>query len=111
MKLLLCICFLAMVLFSNAQQNQLNNYSLANLAIQWEVVENYHKGKTEVLSAFTITNKSGSFPAKGWKLYFNFPRMINPSSVTGGMKIEHINGDFYQLSPSANFKGLSANHS
>lgn len=86
-------------------------YDLANLVIQWEVVENNYKGKTEFLSAFTISNRNGNFPSTGWSLFFNFPRMIHSASVTGGMKIQHINGDFYQLSPTAAFKGLRANES
>jgi len=111
MKFVSLISLLFAVLLSNAQQTQMTNYNLANLAIQWEVVENNHKGKTEFLSAFTITNKTGVFPASGWSLFFNFPRMIHSASVTGGMKIQHINGDFYQLSPAAAFKGLKANES
>ena len=110
MKFLFVTCFALGFVMGNAQQ-QLTNYPLANLAVQWEVVENHHKGKTEVLSAFTFTNKKGTFPAKGWRLYFNFPRMIQSSTVTGSMAIEHINGDFYRLTPTASFKGLAANQS
>jgi hexosaminidase len=111
MKFVLFLSVLFATLLSNSQQNGKTNYDLTNLSVQWEVVENNHKGKTEFLSAFTITNQSGSFPASGWSLFFNFPRMILPASVTGGMKIQHINGDFYQLTPTAAFKGLKANES
>lgn len=111
MKFVFFFHFLLAVLLCNAQQNQITKYNLANLAVQWEVVENNYKGKTEFLSAFTLTSRGGSFPSGGWSLFFNFPRMIHSASVTGGMQIRHINGDFYQLSPTAAFKGLGANES
>ncbi|HUC81194.1 MAG TPA: family 20 glycosylhydrolase [Flavisolibacter sp.] len=109
MKCTFLFGFLLCAVMGYSQQNSTGKYDLANLSVQWEVVENGYKGKTEFVSAFTITSKSGTFPAAGWSLYFNFPRMIKAASVTGGMTIEHINGDFYRLSPAKNFKGLAAN--
>lgn len=108
MKFFLVLGFLFSFGFVHAQSTINTNYDVANLNLQWEVVENYHKSKAEFLSAFTITNKAAVFPANGWRLYFNFPRMINSSTVTGNMKIEHINGDFYSLSPTSSFHGLAA---
>lgn len=90
-------------------QNTMNNqYNANNFSVQWEVVENNYKGKREFLSSFTLTSKGSSFPATGWKLYFNFPRMILSETVTGGMSIKHINGDFYELAPAKAFTGLAA---
>ena len=88
-------------------QNTERLYKLDDLSLQWEIVENNYKGGTQFLSAFTLTNNGAAFPATGWKFYFNFPRMIQPASVTGGVSIQHINGDFYSLSPTQNFKGLA----
>lgn len=78
----------------------------ANLSVQWEVVENNHAGKREVLSAFTFT-AGDALPAKGWALYFNFPRGIRTETVTGGMAVDFINGEFYRLRPTSAFRGLS----
>ncbi|HEY0039292.1 MAG TPA: carbohydate-binding domain-containing protein, partial [Flavisolibacter sp.] len=111
MKFFLLVTLVLGFMISNAQQNGNASYQVSNLDVRWEIVENNHKGKTEFLSAFTLANRGGNFPAKGWRLYFNFPRMIQSASVTGGMKIDHINGDFYQLSPTENFKGLPAKQS
>jgi hexosaminidase len=111
MKRFLISCFLLITGFVHAQQSSVGNYNLNNLSIRWEVIENHHKGKTEFLSAFTLTNKSSEFPSKGWSIFFNFPRMINAASVTVGTKIDHINGDFYRLSPTEKFQGLKANQS
>lgn len=111
MKWTILFSFLIWAVVGVAQQNGPAKYDPKNLMVQWEIVENGYKGKTEFLSAFTLINNGGSFPAKGWSIYFNFPRMIQSASVTGGMKIEHINGDFYRLYPSTDFKGLALSQS
>lgn len=98
-------------LLKASAQNNTAEYKVENLSVQWEVVENNYKGKTEFLSAFTFTSKIAPLPAGGWKLFFNFPRMIQAASVSGGVSIHHINGDFYQLSPTKDFKGLSPQQS
>jgi hexosaminidase len=79
----------------------------SDLKVRYEVVRNDLEGKRVFLSAFTLVNKSSSaLPASGWNIFFNFPRMINAASVTGGVQITHINGDFYQLQPKAGFKEI-----
>ena len=107
MKFLISLCFVFLLSNVCAAQSVSSLFNAADLFIEWEVIENNHKGKREFLSAFTISNNSGrTLPAKGWSIYFNFPRMINSGSVTGDMKMEHINGDFYRMSPAADFKGI-----
>lgn len=110
MKSILTICTFFLLLCSCYGQ-QPKMFNADDLIIQWEVVENNYKGKTEFLSAFTITNYGSSLSAKGWSLYFNFPRMINSATVTGGVKIDHINGDFYRLYPGTGFKALATKQS
>ncbi len=95
MKSFISLCIVLLSLFKCAGQSANDSYNSIDLSMQWEVIENNHKGKREFLSAFTISNNGNkSFPAKGWSIYFNFPRMINSRSVMGDMKIEHINGRF-----------------
>jgi hexosaminidase len=78
------------------------------LAIQWEVVENSHQGKPQFLSALQFTNNSKTvFPAKGWKIYFNFIRSIDGASVKGA-KIKYIKGDLFELTPADDFQGIAA---
>jgi hexosaminidase len=73
-------------------------FSTNDLDVQWEVIENSHQGKTQFLSAFTVTNLGQApVPATGWALYFNFARAIKPETVTAPAKIEHLNGDLYRL--------------
>jgi hexosaminidase len=105
MRSLLVTILLAISLGSVAQGQ---TFPIQQLATSWEVIENNHAGKRQVLTAFTFRNNGTvALPAKGWSLYFNFPRMIVSSSVSPQMKVEHINGDFYRLSPTTAFKGLA----
>lgn len=101
----------ALLLLKIFAQSTAPRYKAGDLSVQWEVVENNHKGQTAFLSAFTFTNNGADFLATGWKLYFNFPRIIQAASVSGGVSIQHINGDFYQLSPANDFKGLAPKQS
>jgi hexosaminidase len=105
MKSVLLSCFLFVSLIMQAQKPDVKD-----LHVGWEIVENNYKGKREFLAAFTLTNKGKqALPASGWAIYFNFPRMIHAASVSPKMQIRHINGDFYELKPAAQFKGLKTN--
>ncbi|MBV7533851.1 family 20 glycosylhydrolase [Chitinophaga sp. sic0106] len=89
-------------------QAQQTPYDLSRLKSSWEVVENNYQGKMQFLSSFTfINNGSNPFPSKDWQLYFNFVRMIKPGQQLPGVKLEHVNGDLYRLSPTAEFKGIA----
>ncbi|MFZ6013355.1 MAG: carbohydate-binding domain-containing protein, partial [Bacteroidota bacterium] len=104
MRTAISICTLLLLVACQPNQKPLTAESLA---ISWEMGENnYQKeGGGGFISSFVITNKGQSdLPASGWSIYFNFARLINSESVTGGIAIRHINGDFYELSPTSNFK-------
>ncbi|HYH16318.1 MAG TPA: family 20 glycosylhydrolase, partial [Flavisolibacter sp.] len=105
MKSFFLSLLLAFAVIVNAQNQA---FPLQQLATTWEVIENNHAGKRQFQAAFTFRNNSNvALPASGWSMFFNFPRMIISTSVSPQMKIEHINGDFYRLSPTAAFKGLA----
>ena len=108
MKISLFIIFSIFTIPSFSQ----NSFNTKDLHVKWEIIENFHQGKAQFLSAFTLINKSNTpFPVEGWKIYFNLPRTIESNSVTSGLQIEHLNGDFYTLYPSKDFKGISAGDS
>ena len=107
MRSILVSLLLAFSLTSFAQ-----SFPIQQLATRWEVIENNHAGKRQFQAAFTFKNNGNvSFPAAGWSLFFNFPRMIYKDSVSPEMNIEHINGDFYRMTPANAFKGLAPNDS
>ena len=99
----------ALVLISFLVQSQPKTIDASKINVQWEVIENSHQDKSQFLSAFTFTNAGKEdIPATGWTLYFNFVRSVDPASVTGGVMIERVNGDFFKLYPKADFKGIKA---
>lgn len=105
-SLLTLFCMLTLSVFSQ------NGFNVKDLHVKWEIIENFHEGNAQFLSAFTLINRSkNQFPATGWKIYFNLPRTIEMNSVTNGLEIEHLNGDLYSIYPSGNFKGIPAGDS
>jgi hexosaminidase len=89
---------LVLLLLLSVAEVQAQTFDVNSLALQWEVIENSHQGKSQFLSAFTIHNKSDEpLVTSGWSLYFNFVRQIRPESVGNGFAIEHLNGDLYRL--------------
>jgi hexosaminidase len=95
--------FLLFMLISTGLQAQL---TAPSLKISWEIIENNHQGKSASLTAFTITNTGKKvLPKNGWHLYFNFVRKVD-TTLSADVKVKHINGDLFQLLPTANFQGL-----
>lgn len=100
--------FLLFVLISTSLQAQL---TAPSLKISWEIVENNHQGKSASLTAFTVTNTGKKvLPKNGWTLYFNFVRKVD-TTLSADLKIRHVNGDLFQLIPTATFQGLKASAS
>ena len=78
-------------------------FDAGGLAVKWELIGNAPRTS----AAFTITNKSAAaFPAKGWQLYFTSVMGVDAGGVSGGVKIDHLNGDIYRLSPAEDSKAL-----
>ena len=102
--LLVNICFAACTGLLTAQPKKVI-YDINNLAVTWQVVENNYAGKVQSLSALNFSNNGKQvFPASGWKIYFNYARLITPQTVTGNVVIDHINGDLFCMSPLENFQ-------
>ncbi|MFB6249898.1 MAG: family 20 glycosylhydrolase [Salinibacter sp.] len=81
--------------------------SAENLAVEWGVITNLVDDGARFRSRLTLTNNGETtLPAAGWTLYFNFIRPIDSTSVTGGVEITRINGDFYRLTPGDDFAAL-----
>ncbi|MFV0346619.1 MAG: family 20 glycosylhydrolase [Bacteroidales bacterium] len=82
-----------------------------NITLSWELISNSYQGKSENLSRFIIENKDNSKLEDDWEFYFNYPRAISTKSVTGGVAIAHINGDFYKMFPTSDWKHLRTDES
>src|SRR5262245_10453435 len=74
-----------------------------HLGLRWEVVSNHFDGDT-FRATITLTNHGDAkLPGAGWAIYFNGCRKPVSDSVTGGVVIEHVNGDLFKMSPGPHF--------
>lgn len=101
--ILLCICLGLFAGNLNAQ----TAFDTRNLSVEWKLLNNHYNNEGASLSAFIFKNSGvQSFPENGWKMYFNFGKSVLPDEISGNVKIEHINGDIFCLSPLQNFSVL-----
>lgn len=104
--------FFFLLFVSSAFAQRQSDFNPQNLEIKWEIIQNNYQGKSQSLSALTIINHDqNSLPQSGWKLYFNFVRVIVPASVSGAVKIVFLNGDLFALSPKNDFKAVKSGDS
>jgi len=73
----------------------------APIAIEWECLSNF-AGNGIFEARLNLRNVSGKPIAPGWQLFFNACRKVIPGSVSAGFAIEHVNGDLFKLTASAN---------
>lgn len=91
----------------NASKIDSPPFNASDLQIKWEVVQDDYQNKAQSLNAITITNTAkNTFPASGWKLYFNSPHNFLPASPTNNVKVDHVNGDLFSFTPLSTFAEL-----
>jgi hexosaminidase len=73
--------------------------------IRWKVESNYLENNL-FRSELTLINRSDRVLDRDWALYFNLMRLIDTDSVSPEFIVEHINGDFYRVTPSDRFEPL-----
>ncbi|MBB3058902.1 family 20 glycosylhydrolase [Mucilaginibacter gotjawali] len=87
-------------------------FNAHDLSITWEPVQNNYKTPDQSLNAITITNNGkNTFPATGWKMYFNCARLIATATISGNAKIDFVNGDLFSLTPTATFTEIKPGQS
>jgi hexosaminidase len=98
-KSFITICLLLLVMQGYAQK----------IDLTWNILTNNHKGSEQTLSELILTNPSTKVdvPAKGWTIYFNSGNPRNANTDTALLKITHINGDLFSVTPGKNFKGIA----
>ncbi|MEI6275987.1 MAG: family 20 glycosylhydrolase [Prolixibacteraceae bacterium] len=103
--ILLLFCSSGLILGCNRAQKSALPVS-SELEVKWEVVTNMYQGKAQALAAFTIYNHSQTIlENNGWEMFFSQmpPTPIVEDSVRKA-KVVHINGDWFKLVPSKDFK-------
>src|ERR1035437_3174813 len=113
MRYYLTIILLALI-FVKVTAKTINelNFNAHDLSITWEALQNDYQNKPQSLNAITITNNGkNTFPASGWKMYFNSARLMTSATVTGNAKIDFVNGDLFSLTPTNTFTEIKPGES
>ena len=85
-----------------------DSLSPANLQIEWHFYQNNYLNKEQNLWSFTIRNKAKTALAKtGWKIYFNYGKRISAVPGNENLKINHVNGGLFYISPGKDYHVLS----
>lgn len=96
-----------LLLFITSCAEQKEVFSGADLLFQYEVISmDLEKGSTTV--ALTLKNEgSTGLAATGWAMYFNQLSGAPESKEIGaGLELKRVQGDFWQIKPNSDFKGL-----
>lgn len=97
----------AVFVCSGFKMNDDKKPNIADLYLNWQVMDNNYQNKNEALTALVITNKSHEvLPAGGWKIYFNSGRGFTKAAISNNALIEQVNGDMYSITPTSGFKDL-----
>jgi len=108
MRYFIAILMVAACLNLSAQ----NKFNTRDLTVAWEALQNGNPKPGQALNAVTITNSGKStFPATGWKMYFNSARMVAEQTPTGNATIKFVNGDLFSLTPTASWPELKPGQS
>ena len=96
---------LAITLFLSNCKSTTKDYSSAkNIDIKWEPITNFTNVEGTYDAKFTIENLSDFDLKNNWKLFFSmYPRSIATSPSPQPARVEHINGDWYQMVPDSSF--------
>lgn len=76
------------------------------VAVSWELLTNFTDKPNGFKAQFTLKN-NGNVPLtdSNWSLFFNMsPRPIIPTKAPQSAAVQHINGDWYKLTPTKGFQ-------
>ena len=82
--------------------------------LNWKLVKNGANAKNlqKQFGVFTLKNTGTSELGDNWAIYFNQNNEPFQDSVqANGLQINHINGNFFRLAPSASYQALAAGQS
>jgi len=75
------------------------------LEMRWHVYQNNYLGKDQTLFSIGIQNQGRqALPNTGWKIYFNLGKRVSMVPGPEMLKINHVNGGLYYISPGKDFK-------
>lgn len=101
--LLLSFLLLGLVFLPGCQSTQKAADASSPVVVSWKLISNFTEVPAGFKAKFVLRNEGQkALENKGWTLYFNMsPRPIRKTD--GPATVEHINGDWYKLTPNASF--------
>ncbi|MCC5941220.1 MAG: carbohydate-binding domain-containing protein [Balneolaceae bacterium] len=109
--LLLLVAFLMISCSSEESESDLGSYRIAaessGITMDWELISNFEPENT-FSATLTIHNQSDvTLSESGWSLFFNSIRPPIADSFLPELELEHINGDFFKLTPTDDFRTIA----
>lgn len=104
MRNFFCItAFLAVIMLLNGCKSSENE--AREIAVTWQLVSNFTDVEGGFEARFNLMNNSDkALNDKNWALFFNMsPRPILANKTPQPATVQHINGDWYKLTPNSGF--------
>ncbi|MGH7577478.1 MAG: family 20 glycosylhydrolase, partial [Longimicrobiales bacterium] len=76
-----------------------------DIAVSFASVDNLQEPGFRFLIALENQGDE-ALPPSGWELYFSMMRMLDTAQVPAVVRVEHINGGFYRITPNTEFRAL-----
>ncbi|MDJ0839278.1 MAG: family 20 glycosylhydrolase [Acidobacteriota bacterium] len=95
---------LVMIIFTACRTPE---QTLGPFKVGFKLKQNMLNGEERFAAEISLKNNGVVPLAGGWKLFFNSIRKIDPGSLPKGLRLEHINGDFFCLSAPEDFAVLN----
>ena len=109
------LLFSLLLLFISCEQDSPAVVSSTTpIHLNWKLVRNGANAQNlqKQFGVFTLKNTGTSELGNNWAIYFNQNNEPFQDSVqANGLQINHINGNFFRLAPSANYQSLAAGQS
>jgi len=83
--------------------NRQNSESTAKVLVRWEAVTNFTDDPNRSEAQFVLVNQGERLTEKNWALFFSKSPVLVEAPESGTLHIEHLNGDWYRISPRAGF--------
>ncbi len=108
MRLLVVSLLTAATVFglSSCQTSSSSLEEAKKIAVSWELMSNFKQPQADFEARFVFKNNGNlTLTDSAWTLYFNIsPRAPLPHPTPQLGKVEHINGDWFKLTPNKGFK-------
>src|SRR5687768_14084097 len=99
------LLFVSAILLVSCTSEKKRFSEVDKIAVRWELRTNFTNQQNVFNAKFEITNNSDiALTDKNWTLFFNMaPRQIIKNETPQPAVLQHINGDWFKLTPEKNF--------